>query len=276
MGASPDDLTPAAQTGRVVSEARPATQSLDGRRLCALVEDALPLLERHADTLNAINVFPVPDGDTGTNMVLTLRAGVEALGDAEESVGAVAGRLAYGALMGARGNSGVILSQVLRGLAAGLEGRAEAEGAALAEALARGAEAARHALSDPKEGTILTVAREAARGGGGARSNAVDAVLEAAVEAANDAVARTPELLPCSRRPGWSMPAAWAWRSSSRGCCTRYAGRRSRLSCRRWPSARPGAPKPRRFTRARRAAAATAPSSWSRVERSMLKRLGPA
>jgi DAK2 domain fusion protein YloV len=201
MAARSDDRTPAAEAGRVASQARPVAASVDGPRFRALFRDALHLLEQHVDTLNAINVFPVPDGDTGTNMRLSLGAAVEAMPEAG-AISEVAAALGHAALMGARGNSGVILSQVLRGLAAGLEGHREADGPALAAALDRGAEAALHALSEPKEGTILTVAREAASGARGAGDGSVDAALAGAVLAANDAVARTPELLPVLKEAG--------------------------------------------------------------------------
>lgn len=201
MGTPTDDLAPATQSGRVASEPRPAVTSLGGSGFRASFQDALSLLEQHVETLNAINVFPVPDGDTGNNMRLTLRAAVDAMPDTA-SVGEAAVALGQGALMGARGNSGVILSQVLRGLAAGLESLRETDGPTLAGALEGGAESARHALSEPKEGTILTVAREAGRGAREAGASSVDAVLEAAVRAANDAVARTPELLPVLKEAG--------------------------------------------------------------------------
>jgi DAK2 domain fusion protein YloV len=197
MGAPADDRSPAAAAGKVASDSRP----LEGRRFRALFLDALRLIEQHVDTLNAINVFPVPDGDTGTNMRLSLAAAIEAVPDTDNA-GEAAGALGQGALMGARGNSGVILSQVLRGVASGLDGHREADGPALADALERGAEAALHALSEPKEGTILTVAREAARGAHEAGDDSIEAVLDAAVRSANDAVARTPELLPVLKEAG--------------------------------------------------------------------------
>ena len=140
MGIRPDDRAKSARSAHV-APAAPAT-TLDGKRFRSLFEGASSLLQRHTGALNAINVFPVPDGDTGTNMSLTLRAGIDELartGDA--ALSSAAGALAHGTLMGARGNSGVILSQVLRGLAAGLEGHREADGPALALALGRAADA---------------------------------------------------------------------------------------------------------------------------------------
>jgi DAK2 domain fusion protein YloV len=176
---------------------------LDGALLRSAATDACSVLQRHVAALNAINVFPVPDGDTGTNMHLTLRAGVDDLAQLPEAdLSAAAQALAHGTLMGARGNSGVILSQVLRGFAAALNGRSEADGPALATALAAGAKAAQEALSQPKEGTILTVARDAAGAVAGETPEAADETLALAVEAAKASVERTPELLPVVKEAG--------------------------------------------------------------------------
>jgi len=197
MGTPADDRARAARIGREESA------SLDGPRFRHGFSDACSLLQRHIDALNAINVYPVPDGDTGTNMHLTLRAGVAELQTAAPSddVSGAAKTLAHGALMGARGNSGVILSQVLRGLAGALDGRRAADGPAFAAALAAGAEAAYDALSEPKEGTILTVVREAAEAVDPPPAT-VEETLARAVAAAHDAVARTPQLLPVLKEAG--------------------------------------------------------------------------
>lgn len=178
--------------------------ALSGPDLRALLSTAAVWLERNAPAINAINVFPVPDGDTGTNMALTLRAAVDEARTAGPSVDAVAAALAHGALMGARGNSGVILSQYLKGFAARLTGLAHADGAALAAALVAGAEAAWAAVAQPVEGTILTVAREAGQAAVRAAADGQNAanVLAAAVAAARAAVQRTPELLPVLREAG--------------------------------------------------------------------------
>lgn len=202
MGTPPDELARLARTGRVASEVS-ATAKLDGTQLRTLISDACALLQRHIDALNAINVFPIPDGDTGTNMHLTLRAGVAELARTPAADVAEAMRaLAHGALMGARGNSGVILSQVLRGCASALEGRREADGAALADAFSAALDAAYEALTEPKEGTILTVVREVAEALSRERPATVEGALACAVAAANGAVARTPELLPVLKEAG--------------------------------------------------------------------------
>jgi DAK2 domain fusion protein YloV len=178
--------------------------ALSGPDLYALFSTAATWLERNAPAINAINVFPVPDGDTGTNMSLTLRAAVDEARAAGPELDAVAAALAHGAIMGARGNSGVILSQYLKGLATRLAGLSRADGAALAAALAAGAEAAARAVARPVEGTMLTVAREAGQAAARAAADGHDTVgvLAAAVAAARAAVQRTPELLPVLREAG--------------------------------------------------------------------------
>ncbi len=202
MSKPPDDLTQSARGGRLAEEGT-ASGALDGALLRALFADSSALLHRHVEAINAINVFPVPDGDTGTNMHLTLRAGIEEIDrQPDESAEAVMQALAHGALMGARGNSGVILSQVLRGLAAALSSGNEADGRALAQALSAAADAAYGALSEPVEGTILTVVRAAADAVVHDPPARVEAVLSKAAAAASDAVARTPELLPVLKDAG--------------------------------------------------------------------------
>jgi DAK2 domain fusion protein YloV len=155
--------------------------------------------------VNALNVFPVPDGDTGTNMVLTMEAALkEAEGVPLHGVGELVDALSYGALMGARGNSGVILSQIIRGMARALEGRAALDGILLAQALQAGTETAYRAVSKPVEGTMLTVIREAADAALQACRNnpALLSVFRETVAAAWESVRRTPSLLPILREAG--------------------------------------------------------------------------
>lgn len=180
-----------------------ARAALDGRELRAMIESAAAWLERNAEAVNAINVFPVPDGDTGTNMAMTMRATVDAAAGAE-TVGEVIHAMARGALMGARGNSGVILSQYVRGLAGTLDLCTEVGGAELAGALSSAAATARGAVGNPVEGTILTVAADAAHAARQAAERTADIlpVMEAAVAGANAAVRRTPELLPVLKEAG--------------------------------------------------------------------------
>jgi DAK2 domain fusion protein YloV len=163
-------------------------------------------LERSAQSINTLNVFPVPDGDTGTNMLLTMRAAMEEADScADGDASAVAQAMARGSLMGARGNSGVILSQILRGLAKGLDGRSCFDGNDLAEALAESSTLAYRGMSKPVEGTILTVIREVSGAALAKRSSGngdVVTVMEAIVEEAKASVARTPTLLPVLRQAG--------------------------------------------------------------------------
>ena len=162
-------------------------------------------LEKSAPDINAINVFPVPDGDTGTNMVLTMKLALEqAKSNSDNHASSVAKGLAHGALMGARGNSGVILSQCFRGLAKGLEGKASFDGGDFARALAGASRAAYKGIANPVEGTILTVLKDASKAAqeAGKNDGALVPVLEAAVKAAEESVARTPSLLPALRDAG--------------------------------------------------------------------------
>ncbi|MGH7922331.1 MAG: DAK2 domain-containing protein, partial [Candidatus Dormibacteraceae bacterium] len=125
---------------------------------------SLRWLAAHQDEVNNLNVFPVPDGDTGTNMLLTLQSAVEDIRDSPAAdVGRVARIAAHGSLMGARGNSGVILSQIFRGFANAAQGKTALDPGQLGDAFEEAANAAYRAVNKPTEGTILTVAREAGR-----------------------------------------------------------------------------------------------------------------
>ncbi len=178
-------------------------RSCDGAGFLAAFRSAVASLEANVDEINALNVFPVPDGDTGTNMLATVKAALEEADRA--GTGADADRMAqaaaFGALMGARGNSGVITSQILKGIEAGFAGKRRFNGLDLAHALDLGAKTAYMAVAKPVEGTILTVIREAAAAAVAAaeRDNNVETVLAATVEAAERAVAKTPSLLPILR-----------------------------------------------------------------------------
>jgi DAK2 domain fusion protein YloV len=176
-----------------------ARRSCDGAGLLGAFRAAAAGLEAAVDEVNALNVFPVPDGDTGSNMMATVRA---ALAEAEAvgptvSAERVASAAAFGALMGARGNSGVITSQILRGVAEGLAGKTKFNGLDLANALDQGTKAAYGAVAKPVEGTILTVIREASAAAVEAaeREPTIDAVMASTVGAASKAVAKTPTLL---------------------------------------------------------------------------------
>ncbi|TET43186.1 MAG: DAK2 domain-containing protein [Dehalococcoidia bacterium] len=181
------------------------TDLADGQTLKEMFASGTAWLEKSAPDINAINVFPVPDGDTGTNMVLTMQFALEeAKLNSDSQVSSVAKSLAHGALMGARGNSGVILSQFFRGLAKGLGGKTHFDGGDFARALAESSQMAYKGIVNPVEGTILTVLKDASKAAQGAVKNdaALVSVLEAAVKSAEDSVARTPSLLPVLRDAG--------------------------------------------------------------------------
>jgi DAK2 domain fusion protein YloV len=177
----------------------------DGQTLKEMFASGTAWLEKSAPDINAINVFPVPDGDTGTNMVLTMKFALEeAKSSSDDQVSSVAKSLAHGALMGARGNSGVILAQFLRGLAKGLGDKTHFGGGDFARALAEASRAAYKGIVNPVEGTILTVLKDASKAAQEAvkDDDALVSVLEAAVKSAEDSVARTPSLLPVLRDAG--------------------------------------------------------------------------
>ncbi len=175
--------------------------ALDLRQAVTRFRDAL---RAHQDELNRLNVYPVPDGDTGTNMTLTLESVVHELGTAED-MAEVCQAVAHGSLMGARGNSGVILSQILRGLADTFRNLEAAGAADVAFGLRQASDAAYEAVMRPVEGTILTVVRAAADAAEAARDageQALVGILDSASTAARDAVEHTPDLLPVLREAG--------------------------------------------------------------------------
>jgi len=178
---------------------------LDGARLLGLFRAAGQWLEQHVDRINALNVFPVPDGDTGTNMSLTMRAALEEVhGHTYASVSELARVIAHGALMGARGNSGVILSQILRGIARALDDKREVGASDWAAAMQEGAATAYKGVVKPVEGTILTVARESADAARRVAEQGADMehVLASATEEARASLSRTPTLLPVLAEAG--------------------------------------------------------------------------
>jgi DAK2 domain fusion protein YloV len=182
------------------------TREINGRDFIQMFSAATAWLEKSTSDIDALNVFPVPDGDCGTNMLLTMRSCLEeAYRSADHNVASVVRAMYRGALMGARGNSGVILSQIWRGIADSLDKKETIDGNDLAEALIQAAETAYKGLSNPVEGTMLTVIREVARTAK-EKSPLVKGnlllVLDAAVTAAKESVARTPELLPVLREAG--------------------------------------------------------------------------
>lgn len=179
--------------------------SIDAKELINMISVGAKRLEDQAEFVNSLNVFPVPDGDTGTNMSLSFSSGYELVKtNSAPAVGEVAQDLAKGLLMGARGNSGVILSQLFRGFAKGCEAKEVLSGQDLAEAFNHGVETAYQAVMKPVEGTILTVAREAAEAGMAAAKQQDDPiyVMEEVHKGAEEALIKTPELLPVLKEVG--------------------------------------------------------------------------
>ena len=180
-------------------------QSINGQSVKRLVEAGLTWLRTNQQTVNALNVFPVPDGDTGTNMVLTMQSAWNEIKDmGHRSASEMAGAVSKGALMGARGNSGVILSQLWRGFARGVHGKEILDGPTLARAFGEARDTAYKGVVRPVEGTILTVAKEVALATEAALKSTEDPIqiLEVAVKAADAAVQNTPNLLPVLKQAG--------------------------------------------------------------------------
>lgn len=171
----------------------------------SMVQAGADRLQEHAEYVNSLNVFPVPDGDTGTNMNLSMISGAKAVSDStSDKVGELATHLSKGLLMGARGNSGVILSQLFRGFAKQIPDVETLSGKELAAAFTHGVNTAYKAVMKPVEGTILTVARVAAEFGERKATETDDcvAVMTAVVSGAKKAVAKTPDLLPILKEVG--------------------------------------------------------------------------
>src|SRR6266516_3320613 len=164
-GSTPRATVSATKPAPGLSLLREPLREAGGEQMLAGLRTALSWLEANQQEINDLNVFPVPDGDTGSNMFLTLRSAVEEAQHAPtpSSVESVMAAAAHGSLMGARGNSGVILSQILRGFAQGVAGRQRIDAPGIAHALTEASTVAYRAVMKPTEGTILTVAREAAR-----------------------------------------------------------------------------------------------------------------
>lgn len=179
--------------------------SIDGKRFAEMVIQGANRLSANAKLVDALNVFPVPDGDTGTNMNLSMTSGAnEVRNNVQDHIGKVGSSLAKGLLMGARGNSGVILSQLFRGFAKNIEAKATINSKDFAQAFEAGVETAYKAVMKPVEGTILTVAKDAAKAGMTAaeKEESITAVMEAVLAEAKASLKRTPDLLPVLKEVG--------------------------------------------------------------------------
>lgn len=180
-------------------------EKINGLVLAEMIDLGSKNLAKNAEKINALNVFPVPDGDTGTNMNLSMSSGAkETAANVVENIGELGKSFSKGLLMGARGNSGVILSQLFRGMSQYIADKKEVNAKEFAEAIQNGVSIAYKAIIKPVEGTILTVAREAAEAGVKASDNttSVVEVMEAIYAEAQASLKRTPELLPILKEVG--------------------------------------------------------------------------
>ena len=174
---------------------------INGHDFYNMVVNASNRLLEQSDFVNALNVFPVPDGDTGTNMSMTFKAAVKEIENINtDSIGEISKKLAKGALMGARGNSGVILSQILRGISKGLEGKKEVDVTEFAIGFFEGSKSAYKAVMRPTEGTILSVIRATSEAAIASDAKDIVSFMEEITIKAKDMLDRTPELLPALKK----------------------------------------------------------------------------
>ncbi|MBR6347795.1 MAG: DAK2 domain-containing protein [Spirochaetales bacterium] len=177
---------------------------IDGIGFAQLLEAGAGNLKKNADIVNDLNVFPIPDGDTGSNMLMTIEGGLRGIQKPDASIGKTSAEAASGMLLGARGNSGVILSQIFAGVAKGLEGLENAKAQDLARAMKKGVETGYKAVVNPTEGTILTVAREAADYAASVTTDesSIEEYWAAYLSEAEASLQRTPELLAVLKEAG--------------------------------------------------------------------------
>ncbi|APM38750.1 DAK2 domain-containing protein [Clostridium kluyveri] len=177
--------------------------SIDGQCFYNMIVNASNKLEEQKDFVNSLNVFPVPDGDTGTNMSLTLKSAVVEISNVKgKSIDNVSKDLAKGALMGARGNSGVILSQIFRGISKGLQGKNKVNSSEFTLALEEGAKAAYKAVMRPTEGTILTIIKAAGEGAAKSKRENVTELLQEVCDYSKRMLDKTPDMLPVLKKAG--------------------------------------------------------------------------
>ena len=200
------------------------TRVIDGSCYLGILSAGIKNLENHKTVLNELNVFPVPDGDTGTNMVMTLKSGLDAAERAGASLCEIAGAFASAAVFGARGNSGVIISQFFKGMAEGLDGLDTADVRAFTRALEQGCTRAYAAVAKPVEGTMLTVFKDASSALSGKEDiDSIDDAVSVYLTEAEASLLRTPELLPILKKAG-------VVDSGASGVCYFFEGARAFLS----------------------------------------------
>ncbi|MDD7793751.1 DAK2 domain-containing protein [Clostridium sp. 'White wine YQ'] len=174
---------------------------INGHEFYRMVIHASNKLEEQSDYVNSLNVFPVPDGDTGTNMSMTFKAAAKEIENINsDNIGEVSKKLAKGALMGARGNSGVILSQILRGISKGLEGKKEVSSKELSLAFQEGSKAAYKAVMKPTEGTILTIIRAAAESAVASSQSDITSLMKEICKDSEIMLNKTPDMLPALKQ----------------------------------------------------------------------------
>src|SRR2546421_1763175 len=219
----------------------------DGQDLKKAILAGVAWLEDHRQAINALNVFPVPDGDTGSNMAATMKSAIRNIVDSDEtSAGIVAAKVAHDALLGARRNSGFILSQTLRGVAIGLDKKQTFTAQDLAAALQQAAQLAYRAVIKPVEGTILTVVRETAEAARRSANQNDDLItqMQEIVTAARQAVARTPEMLPILKQAGVVDAGGQGFCTFLEGILSYMRGESAQPETSVLPSAQEPAPQP--------------------------------
>ena len=179
-----------------------STQYIDSPLLMKLLRGGIDNLNKHVDEINELNVFPIPDGDTGYNMLLTMEGGLRAVPDNNEEIGAFSRRVSDGMLLAARGNSGVILSQFADGIAAGLDGIKTANADETANAFLSGVKHAYDAVAEPVEGTMLTVIREASQLAAEKPHENIEAYFSDFLTQARETLRNTPEMLDVLKKAG--------------------------------------------------------------------------
>ncbi|MDU2063208.1 MAG: DAK2 domain-containing protein [Sporomusaceae bacterium] len=204
------------------------TKLINGEEFRQMIRGAYSAFLRDHEAINRLNVFPVPDGDTGTNMMLTIQSAVKGLEEAPQGgIGFLSKRASDSAILGARGNSGVILAQIFRGLARGLTGKQKATSSELGKAFQYGILYAYRAVSTPVEGTILTVAKGIAKGAHRAVRDEKPflEILAEAIQAGEEALQRTPDLLPALKAAGVVDAGGQGLLSFLAGCAEGLAGK---------------------------------------------------
>ena len=179
------------------------SKSINGASFIKMIVSASKLLELNKNKIDALNVFPVPDGDTGTNMSLTMQSAVKDLQNCQSNrLSEICDRIARGALRGARGNSGVITSQIFKGICTTLKENETISTRDFAKAMRNATEVAYSAVSKPKEGTILTVCRCMAETAMDSKNKEFEKFFEEIIFSGEDALSKTPELLPVLKKAG--------------------------------------------------------------------------